>query len=75
MQLGNLTSRLTGIWNDTEVVIDNAAYSNNRRTDFGYDADGRNTTIGTRSYSFDASGDMVQMQGQQWIVNHYKRRR
>jgi len=38
---------------------------------WGYDADGRNTTIDTRTYTFDAAGQMAQMTGQQWVFNHY----
>ena len=67
----NLTQRSTDTWNLNENISDTATYANNRRSDFAYDAEGRNTGIGTRSYSFDAAGAMAQMQGQQWLINHY----
>jgi hypothetical protein len=38
---------------------------------WGYDADGRNTTVETRTNSYDAAGRQVSMTGQQWIFNHY----
>ena len=43
--------------------------SNNRRSGWGYDADGRNTTIDTRTYTFDAAGQQRQMSAQQPIGN------
>jgi hypothetical protein len=66
----NLTGRETEIWN-TYSLSDLGSYTNNRRDGWGYDADGRNTAIDTRSYSFDAAGRTASMNGQQWIFNHY----
>lgn len=66
----NLTSRYTLSWSQDEMW-DSADYANNRRSGWGYDADGRNTTIGTRTYTFDAAGQTALMTGQRWIVNHY----
>jgi len=66
----NLTTRQTNNW-DQDVLWDGATYTNNRRSGWGYDANGNNTTLGSRSYSFDASGQMRSMSGQQWVINHY----
>jgi RHS Repeat/Domain of unknown function (DUF4214) len=66
----NLTSRYTSSWNQDEFW-DGATYSNNKRDGWGYDADGRNTTIATRTYTFDAAGRTTLMTGQKWLVNHY----
>jgi hypothetical protein len=66
----NLNSRSTVSWG-TDELSDGGTYTNNRRTDWGYDANGNNTTIGSRTYQFDAAGQMTLMTGQQWIVNHY----
>src|SRR5438132_2171293 len=67
----NLTARQSDEWNSSYSDSDSATYANNRRSSWGYDADGRNTTIDTRSYVFDAAGQTASMTGQQWIVNHY----
>lgn len=67
----NLTSRTTELWNGAQYFDDAANYSGNRRIGWGYDADGRNTTLDTRTYSYDAAGQQTQMTGQQWISNHY----
>ncbi len=66
----NLTDRETETW-DTYSLSDTASYTNNRRDGWGYDADGRNTTIGTRSYTFDAAGRTTVMNGQRWLLTHY----
>lgn len=68
--LSNLTSRFSSSWSQDEF-LDGASYTNNRRSGWGYDADGRNTTIGTRAYTFDAAGQQTLMTGQQWLINHY----
>jgi YD repeat-containing protein len=69
--LSNLTGRASDTWDGGAHLIDTSSYSNNRRTDWGYDADGRNTSIDARSYAFDAAGQMANMTGQQWLFNHY----
>jgi YD repeat-containing protein len=66
----NLNSRSTVSWGE-DAMSDDAAYTNNRRAGWGYDANGNNTTIGSRSYQFDAAGQMTLMTGQQYAVNHY----
>jgi len=66
----NLTDRDSSTWNQYPLN-DAATYTNNRRGGWGYDADGRNTTIGTRSYTFDADGQMTLLTGQRWLINHY----
>jgi hypothetical protein len=65
-----LTARYTSSWGQDEFW-DGATYANNRRSGWGYDADGRTTTIDTRSYTFDASGQTTLMTGQKWVINHY----
>ena len=66
----NLASRESTTWN-LDPLLDGANYTNNRRAGWGYDADGRDTTIGTRSYNYDADGQMILMTGQKWVLNHY----
>ena len=66
----NLTARESSTWSQ-DPLSDGSTYTNNRRGDFGYDADGRNSTIGTRNYTFDADGQMTLMTGQKWVVTHY----
>lgn len=68
---GNVTYRLNESWNGDQWFEDSATYANNRRVGWGYDADGRNTTVETRTNSYDAAGRQVSMTGQQWIFNHY----
>lgn len=69
--LSNLTGRASDTWDGGAHLADTSSYANNRRADWGYDADGRNTSIDTRSYTFDAAGQMANMTGQQWLFNHY----
>jgi hypothetical protein len=64
----NLTGRASDSWGDFSDT-DSASYSNNRRSDWGYDADGRNTTIDTRTNAFDAVGLQASMTGQQLAFN------
>jgi YD repeat-containing protein len=66
----NLNGRQTNNW-DQDWMFDGATYTNDRRSGWGYDPDGRNTTIGTRTYNFDADGQMTLMTGQKWVLNHY----
>lgn len=66
----NLTGRQSNNWAQ-EPLFDGAAYTNNRRSGWGYDADGRDSTIGTRTYTYDADGQMTLMTGQKWVINHY----
>jgi hypothetical protein len=66
----NLTSRFSTNWGQDELS-DIADYSGNRRSGWGYDADGRNTTISTRIYTYDAAGQMTLMTGQKFVLNHY----
>jgi len=65
----NLTERGTDDWNLADFYGDSAAYTNNRRVGWGYDADGRNTTIDTRTYTFDTVGRRTQMTAQQVLFN------
>lgn len=67
----NLSSRESDTWNWQDAFSDYASYTNNRRVGWGYDSDGRNTSIDTRTYTFDAAGQITLMTGQQWIINHY----
>jgi hypothetical protein len=69
---GNLNSRETQTWNGFTDDSDGAGYTNNRRDGWGYDADGRNTTIDTRTYSYDAAGRQALMTAQRvlWNGNH-----
>ncbi len=66
----NLNSRYTLSWGQ-DGMTDGATYTNNRRSGWGYDANGNNTTIGSRTYQFDAAGQMTLMTGQRWVINHY----
>jgi YD repeat-containing protein len=68
----NLTARQSQSWNGLTDDSDSAAYTNNRRAGWGYDADGRNTTIDTRTNTFDAAGRQTLMVAQQvlWNGNH-----
>ncbi|MGH9966431.1 MAG: hypothetical protein ACREBG_01160, partial [Pyrinomonadaceae bacterium] len=66
----NLTGRETTTWT-LDPLADGATYTDNRRQGWGYDADGRNTTIGTRTYNYDSDGQMTLMTGQRWLVTHY----
>jgi YD repeat-containing protein len=59
----NLTGRETATWS-TYNLSDVSSYANSRRDDWGYDADGRNTTIDTRTTTFDAAGRQIQMSAQ-----------
>jgi YD repeat-containing protein len=65
----SLTTRQSDQWNGYFSDSDSASYANNRRSGWGYDADGRNTTIDTRSYAFDAVGQMKSMTAQQLLFN------
>ncbi|HXD30262.1 MAG TPA: fibronectin type III domain-containing protein [Pyrinomonadaceae bacterium] len=63
------TQRTTESWlND---FADMASYTNGRRTGWGYDSEGRVTTIDDRHYSYDAAGRDVLLTGQRWHVNQY----
>jgi len=68
----NLTARQSQSWNGLTDDSDAATYTNNRRDGWGYDADGRNTTIDTRTNTFDAVGQQSVMTAQQvlWNGNH-----
>jgi hypothetical protein len=66
----NTTNRHTFSWYQDEFS-DEASYQNGKRDGWGYDLDGRNTAIDTRSYQYDASGRQVLMSGQQWLSDHY----
>jgi YD repeat-containing protein len=61
----NLTMRSTVSWGQDEM-LDGATYTNNLRAGWGYDANGNNTSIGSRTYVFDAAGQITLMTGQQW---------
>ena len=65
----NTTSRYTQSWDNQ--FSDGGGYANNRRTDWGYDADGRIGTIDTRSYTYDAAGQNITLAGQRWTGNAY----
>jgi Tol biopolymer transport system component len=65
----NLTARQSESWNGQTVDFDSASYVNNRRGGWGHDADGRNTTIGSRAMTFDAAGRRTQMTAQQVLWN------
>jgi len=47
------------------MLSEAAAYTNNRHQGWGYDFDGRNTTLGTRTYNYDTVGHMTLMTAQQ----------
>jgi len=66
----NLTGRYTESWS-TDTFVDSGGYLNNRRGGWGYDADGRVTTIGTRTYAYNAAGQQTSMNGQRWVIDHY----
>lgn len=66
----NLTGRESTTWSQ-DPLFDLATYSDDRRGGWGYDPDGRNTTVGTRTYKYDANGQMTLMTGQKWLINHY----
>src|SRR5882724_10122169 len=68
----NLTARQSQSWNGLTDDSDSATYTNNRRSGWGYDADGRNTTIDTRTNTFDSAGRQTLMVAQQvlWNGNH-----
>ncbi|HXM33608.1 MAG TPA: hypothetical protein VN920_00335 [Pyrinomonadaceae bacterium] len=68
-QWNNLTARMTATWDGGGYLTDTSSYNNNRRNAWGYDADGRNTTIDTRSYGFDAAGQLASMTAQQLNFN------
>ena len=64
----NLNGRASDSWGDFSDT-DTASYSNNRRAGWGYDADGRNTSIDTRTNAYDAVGLQASMTGQQLAFN------
>jgi YD repeat-containing protein len=65
----NTTTRVSESWlND---FYDSGSYTNGRRTGWGYDADGRITSIDTRSYTNDASGRNTFLTGQRWTPSGY----
>lgn len=41
-------------------LSDSATYTNNRRDGYGYDADGRTTTIDARTTTYDAAGRQIE---------------
>jgi len=65
----NLNWRQSDQWNGSFSDSDSSAHSNNRRIGWGYDSDGRNTTIDTRSYAFDTLGKTKSMTAQQLLFN------
>jgi hypothetical protein len=65
----NLTARQSDQWNGSFSDNDSASYTDNRRLGWSYDSDGRNTTIGTRTYKFDAVGRQTLMTAQQMLPN------
>jgi hypothetical protein len=65
----NLTGRESDSWDWQTSDFDSATYTNNRRVGWGYDADGRNTTIDTRTNTFDAAGRQTHMTAQQVLLN------
>ena len=59
---GHTTERFTETWlND---FFDSATYTNNRRNQWSYDADGRVSAIDERTYSYDAAGRNKSVAGQ-----------
>jgi YD repeat-containing protein len=65
----NTTTRVNESWlND---YYDSGSYANNRRTGWGYDADGRIASIDTRTYSYDAAGQNIFLNGQRWTADGY----
>ncbi|MGH9970022.1 MAG: DUF4214 domain-containing protein [Pyrinomonadaceae bacterium] len=65
----NLKARESDSWNWQTTAWDVASYSNYRRAGWGYDADGRNTSIEARSYTFDAAGRQTFMTAPQVLWN------
>ncbi|HKB65751.1 MAG TPA: hypothetical protein VKC61_07815 [Pyrinomonadaceae bacterium] len=65
----NLTARQSDSWNGQTSDTDSATYTNSRRTEWGYDADGRNIAIGSRSITFDAAGRRTLMIADQVLAN------
>jgi hypothetical protein len=57
----NVTARQSDLWNGVFSDTDSGSYTNTRRLGWGYDADGRNTNIDTRTYTFDAVGRQTSM--------------
>jgi YD repeat-containing protein len=68
----NLTARQSQSWGGQTDDSDAATYTNNRRGGWGYDADGRNTTIDTRTNTFDAVGQQTLMVAQQVLGNGHQ---
>ena len=68
----NLTGRESQSWNGQTDDFDSGAYTNYRRSGWGYDADGRNTAIDSRTNQFDAVGRHTLMTTQRvlWNGNH-----
>jgi YD repeat-containing protein len=59
---GHTTNRVSESWlND---FYDSAGYTNDRRTGWTYDANGRVATIDTRSYTYDVAGKIRSLSGQ-----------
>ena len=65
----NVTARQSDLWNGVFSDTDSASYTDNRRLGWGYDADGRNTTIDTRTYTFDAVGRQTSMLADEVLPN------
>jgi hypothetical protein len=65
----NLTARESDSWDWQTSDLDSASYSNNRRDGWGYDADGRNTSIDTRTNTFDVRGQRTSMTAQRVLFN------
>ena len=65
----NLTSRTTYTWDGAGYLNDSITYTNNRNTNWVYDADGRITGIDTRYYAFDAAGQLASLDAQQLNAN------
>ena len=65
----NLTGRNSDSWSSQVSLTDSAFYTNNRRDGWGYDADGRNTAIDTRTNTFDANGNQASMTAQKVLFN------
>jgi YD repeat-containing protein len=66
----NTTSRYTNSWGNE--YYDSSSYTNNRRGDWGYDADGRIATIDTRTYAYNSAGQNFSVTGQRWTPgNNY----
>ena len=68
----NLNSRGSETWNGFTSDFDAATYTNGRRDGWGYDADGRNKTIDTRTYTYNSAGQQILMTGQRMTpLGHY----